>query len=141
MSLPLLLVLVLVGVSLVVGAVHLAGGTRKLSLQNMGQVKQRFLLDYPDFTGEEIIVSDDNNVAILFGDVSGNTGLVLAMGTHSLTRMLDADLLISITRSDKGLMFGLKDMTLPNVEFVFSNSEQRGDIERRLKATLQTGRF
>ncbi len=140
MSLLLLLVLVLFGVSLVVGAVYLAGGSRKFSFADAGEVKPRFLLDYPDFDSKEIVISDDNNVAILFGDAPNMAGLVLAMGTHSITRMLDADLLISIVRSDKGLVLGLRDMTLPKVEFVLSNGEQLDDIERKLKATLQNGR-
>lgn len=136
MSLPLLLVLVLVGVSLVVGAVHLAGGSRKHRISNEDEARQRFFEDFPEFSSDKIILGTDHNVAVLLNDSSKAAGLVVVMGVHSLTRLLDHSLLNSVTRSNQGLVFGLADMTLPIVDIVLGNADDVDEIERQLKKII-----
>jgi hypothetical protein len=140
MALPLLLLLVVVGVSLVVGAVHLAGGSKISQLQDKNAALERFAFDFPDFTASKTLLALDHNVAVLTNDKSAIAGLVVVMGTHSLTRLLDADILNSVTRSNKGLALGLSDMTLPIVDIVLSSEEDILEIESCLKYVINAGR-
>ena len=133
MTLPLLLLLVVVGVSLVVGAVHLAGGSKASALLDETAALERFSVDFPEFMSTKTVLASDHNVAVLINDRSVNAGLVVVMGAHSLTRILDANFLNSVTRSDKGLVLGLADMTLPVVDMVLSNEEDILEIEDCLK--------
>lgn len=140
MTLPLLLLLVVIGVSLVVGAVHLAGGTKTSSLLDKSKVLDRFAIDFPEFSSERIVIASDHNVAVLIDDRSAIAGLVVVMGAHSLTRILDANFLNSVTRSDKGLALGLSDMTLPVVDIVLSDEEDILAVETCLKKIIKSGR-
>ena len=133
MTLPLLLLLVVIGVSLVVGAVHLAGGSKTSSLLDENKVLERFAIDFPDYSSRRVVLASDHNVAVLLNDRSAIAGLVVVMGAHSLTRILDANFLISVTRSDMGLVLGLADMTLPVVELVLSSEEDILEVEACLK--------
>ncbi len=140
MTLPLLLLLVVIGVSLVVGAVHLAGGSKISALTDENSAIERFAVDFPEFVSTKIVLSSDHNVAVLINDRSVNAGIVVVMGAHSLTRILDADFLNSVTRSDKGLVLGLADMTLPVVDIMLSDTQVVEEIERALKAIIKAGR-
>ena len=137
MTLPLLLLLVVIGVSLVVGAVHLAGGSNISALLDEKAAIERFTIDFPDFENTKTVLASDHNVAVLINDRSAIAGLVVVMGAHSLTRILDADFLYSVTRSDKGLVLGLADMTLPVVDIVLSNEEEVLEIEVCLKKLIK----
>ncbi len=140
MTLPLLLLLVVIGVSLVVGAVHLAGGSTTSSLLDEEKVHERFAIDFPEFTSTKIVLASDHNVAVLINDRSAIAGLVVVMGAHSLTRKLDAGFLNSVTRSDTGLVLGLADMTLPVVDIVLFDTQVVEEIERGLKEIIKAGR-
>ncbi len=140
MTLPLLLLLVVIGVSLVVGAVHLAGGSTTSLLLDEEKVLERFAIDFPEFTSTKIVVASDHNVAVLLNDRSAIAGLVVVMGAHSLTRILDTGFLNSVTRRDTGLVLGLADMTLPVVGIVLSNEDDILEIEVCLKKIIKAKR-
>ena len=140
MTLPLLLLLVVIGVSLVVGAVHLAGGSKNSSLLDENKALERFAFDFPDFECSRVVLASDHNVAVLINDRSANAGLVVVMGAHFLTRILDADFINSVTRSDNGLVLGLADMTLPVVDIVLSNEEDILEAEVCLKKMIKAKR-
>ncbi len=141
MTLPLLLLLVVIGVSLVVGAVHLAGGSKISALDDENSALERFSVDFPEFVSTKIVLASDHNVAVLINDRSDNAGLVVVMGAHSLTRILDANFLNSVTRSDKGLVLGLADMTLPVVDIVLSNEDEILEVEDCLKKITKVKRI
>ena len=140
MALPLLLMLVVIGVSLVVGAVHLAGGSKTSQLRDENTALERFAFDFPDFLASKTMLASDHNVAVLIDEKSANAGLVVVMGAHSLTRLLDANFLNSVTRSNNGLVLGLADMTLPVVDIVLSNEEDILEIEGCLKKIIKSRR-
>jgi hypothetical protein len=121
MSLALLGLLVVIGVSLVVGLVHLSGGSRGVEFRDNDVVKQRFAIDFPDFKPSSIVISSDHQVALLLGDGGDDTGLVVVMGAHSLTRMLNAASIKSLERRAKFIEIELDDMTMPKVVFTCGN--------------------
>lgn len=85
MTLPVLVAVVAIGVSLIVLTVHLTGGTRNAELASAEQAIERYLVDYPEDNPVECRLSADRRDAVIdLGD--GAVGLVHAVGSHYLTR-------------------------------------------------------
>jgi len=121
MSLALLGFLAVLGVSLVVALVHFSGGSRDAEFHDNDAVRMRFGIDYPDFKAASVVISSDHKTALLLDDTGNETGLVMAMGIHSLTRLLDAASIKSLVRKAKVIEIVLNDMTLPKVVFICGN--------------------
>ncbi len=117
MSLPLLAMLVVFGVSLVVFVVHLSGSSTLCSFLSNEAVLRRFRIDYPGFESRSVILSEDKKTAILLSYDDSEAGLVTSIGAHSLTRLLNAQLIKSLQVNDGQVKLELNDMTLPKVEF------------------------
>lgn len=85
MTLPVLVAVVVAGVSLIVLAVHLSGGTRSATLASEDEATNRFLIDYPDARIARCDLSADGGIAVLALE-DGTIGLVHPVGSHYLTR-------------------------------------------------------
>lgn len=135
MSLPVLVVMVVVGIGAIVLAVHLTGGTRDAVLQDAEGARQRFAIDYPGAMARAVVLTRDRRAAFLELQ-DGATGIVRAFGGHYLTRLVTpGDILRVEPAGEAALLVMLNDHTWRGGRFEFAD---HGDA-RRLAARLSPG--
>lgn len=139
MSLTVLILLVVIGVSVVVGAVHLAGGSKQKLLADADAARKRFLIDFPEFDITGVLVSADHKKALLINETGTHAGLVVVMGAHSLTRMVDQTLLKSVFRSKTEIVLALTDLTLPVVQIAYEQARQVDKYVQALETIANGG--
>ncbi len=87
MSLPILVIMVIAGVSAVGLAVHLSGGSRDAALTGEAMARARYAEDFPDDSVEEVVMAADGAGAVLkIGN--GVVGIVHNFGDRFVTRRL-----------------------------------------------------
>ena len=126
MSLPVLVALVAVGITLTVFAVHWTGGSRLAVIADEAQAQARFSDDHPDHRVEAVHITVDRADAFLLL-VDGRVGIVHRVGDMFLTRTVSAadGLHPEVKGASLGLAFD--DFTWRGGTFVFrSESEARG---------------
>jgi hypothetical protein len=127
MPLELLAGMVVVGLALVIGAVHLSGLSKAARITGPDAAIARFLLDFPDEKPGEAIVSADGKDAFIALD-GNRVGMVHAIGDRYLTRILRAGMVRSVSASGNGeVELRLADFTLPRERGRFGTA---GDAER-----------
>ena len=132
MSLPVLVVLVVVGIAAIVLAVHLTGGTRNATLADEAAARQRFALDYPRENPAAIRLTKAREAAFLELDRS-RTGIVESFGGHFLTRIVTpADVERADRPSPDELTVVFRDFTWRGGRFAFASAEDAGRIAERL---------
>lgn len=121
MSLPILLIMVVAGVSMVGFAVHLSGGSRDVALASADAAKARFAEDFPDDRVEQVFMAAKGEGAILrLSD--GAVGIVHNFGDRFVTRRLAAGSAIDV-RDDgpQGFALLLHEHAWPQVRFRFDD--------------------
>jgi hypothetical protein len=132
MSLPVLVAMVVVGISAVVAAVHLSGGSAMARLTGADQALQRFVADFPDVTARAVVMTEDSGTAFLLLD-SGSVGIVRGIGDKFLTRVVTAaDVADVITRDDRIISLRLRDFTWKGGDFRFVDAEAADAITATL---------
>ncbi|GAA2822646.1 hypothetical protein EDC40_105345 [Aminobacter aminovorans] len=132
MSLPVLVAMVVVGISAVVAAVHLSGGSAMARLTGTDQALQRFVADFPDVTARAVVLTEDSGTAFLLLD-SGSVGIVRGIGDKFLTRVVTAaDVADVITRDDRIISLRLRDFTWKGGDFRFVDAEAADAITATL---------
>lgn len=136
-SLPLLVAMVVVGVSLVVALVHLTGGTVTATLDGDEAVRERFLVDFPDERPVRTFVdaSRQNGFLLLQG---GRVGIVHAIGDRFLTRIVAAEDMLEIraeSRTPPVLSFHFNDFTWPRATVEFADMDSAITIAHALGAS------
>ncbi len=139
MTLPILLLIVVIGVSVVVGAVHLAGGSRIVPIPSEADALERLQLDYPDYSASSVYLSDDHRNALIFDNKEKTAGLVVVMGDRSLTRMLDQTMIKSIERRKNEIKLKLADLTLPAIRFICGDETVADSIAQNLDRIDKAG--
>ena len=114
--------LVVVGISSVVLAVHLAGGSRKAIIANLDQAYVRFYADYPDTKIQGGFITASGNAAI-FPLGSGAAGLVHAIGDGFLTRLLGAGDIASVNANGFTLALKFNDFTFRDATYAFQDEQ------------------
>ncbi|MEO0327638.1 MAG: hypothetical protein AAF217_03475 [Pseudomonadota bacterium] len=137
MPLHILALLVIFGLAVVLLAVHIGGGTGAVRLLNDTSTKERFVLDFPNFIIEEILLSDDQTSALVFSLEREEVGLIQAIGQNHLTRMLDPGLLRKLEVTDKKLQLHLSDFTLRKAALVIADKSTRDAVQSRLKVMIE----
>lgn len=131
MSLGLLAVMVVFGVSGVVLLVHLTGGSRRARLEDEAAARARFAIDYPDLAIVAAYRTQDGDAAFLALE-GGRAGIVAAVGDRFLTRIAGAHDLAGTPRvTGATLTLRLGDFTWPGGAFTFA-----GEGEARAVAAL-----
>lgn len=131
MSLGLLAVMVVIGVSGVVLLVHLTGGSRRARLENEAAARARFGVDHSDLAIVALHLTQDGDAAFL-ALKDGRVGIVAAVGDRFLTRLVGAADLAGTPRvTEATLMLRLRDFTWPGGTFTFN-----GEGEARAVAAL-----
>lgn len=90
MSLTLLVVMVVGGITAIVVAVHLTGGTVTATLDDEAAAKRRFADDFADVGVRDVWLTENRQTAILALD-DGRVGVVSALGDRFLTRIVSAN--------------------------------------------------
>jgi hypothetical protein len=106
MSLPLLVIIVVTGISLVVAAVHYSGGSAVLRIDSERQVIDRFNADFPEDKIEQVWRAEDAMTAVLAFE--RGAGIVRAIGDKLITRRIP-DHAVSVSRQGKDVTLGLNE--------------------------------
>lgn len=122
MSLPVLAALVVIGVGMIVAAIHFTGGSRWASLDTPEAARERFAIDFPNLAIDRIHVTLDRRSAFL-EVADGRVGLVHAVGAKFLTRLYGPIDIASFRRSGPStILIRFSDFTFPGARFEFENS-------------------
>ena len=122
MPLQFLIPLIIIGLVLVIAAVHLSGGSAKAGTLDQATAKAKFLEDYHDDTVGHVIMDQHGSTAVLILENTTDIGLVRLIGQHSLTRRIPRDKLHLYIKEDGTLTLKFKDFTLPAQEFNVSKA-------------------
>ena len=133
MPLHILAILVVVGLTVIIAAVHFSGGSRAIAPLTAEQAMQRFKQDHQTFDLADCHVSDDGRTALVFAKDPNQGGLVLQMGDKLVTRKLDQGLVSALVRTDDGIQLALKDFTLPKVSISLAKEHERNVLADRLR--------
>lgn len=124
MSLGLLVVMVVVGVSGVVLIVHLTGGSRRARLADEAAARARFGVDHPDLAIVAVHLTKEGDAAFLALD-DGHVGIVAAIGDRFLTRLVRAPDLAAPPRvAGAVLLLRFRDFTWPGGSFTFDREDE-----------------
>ena len=116
--LPMLLVLVLVGMSLIVGLTHLLGGSVGVQLTEAA-IRSRLAHDLPDSTVTDIALSSDRRSALVELE-DGTVAAVLVLGDALVSRRLPAR--PQLTETAAGLRLRLRDPGCPSITLALPTS-------------------
>lgn len=137
MSLPLLVAMVLVGISTIVLAIHLTGGTRRAVLDSAEEAARRFAEDFPEEPVAAVRLTASADAAFL-ELVRGRLGLVQSFGDRFLTRVVASDDVIACRRiGNDTVSLRLADFTLSGGIYVFADPRDADAVAARLGAEMQ----
>ncbi|MDG4880246.1 hypothetical protein [Mesorhizobium sp. WSM4884] len=132
MSLPVLVILVVVGIALSVAAVHFTGGTITATLATADQALARFAEDFPDEKPGTVRLTADRHAAFL--DLGPQRcGIVQSIGDCFLTRIVTPQDILAFTREGNVVSLGLNDFTWKGGKFAFAKEADA----RAVAAALQ----
>ena len=121
-SLPVLVVMVVVGISMAVAAVHFTGGSRAIRLADVRQALDRFAVDFPDLRPGKVRLTENGDTAFI-ELTDGHTGIVHAIGDRFLTRIVTpAEIELAKLDSNNVLVLRLQDFTWRGGRFVFADA-------------------
>lgn len=133
MSLPILVALVAVGISLTVAAVHFTGGSTVSSIRDGGHALALFAADFPDEQPVEPVLTRDRHSAFM-ALPEGRIGIVQSFGDGFFTRIVSpADIAQARLREPATIFIRFRDFTWTGGNFTFDG----GDAARRILASLQ----
>jgi len=132
MSLPVLVVLVVIGIALSVAAVHFTGGTTTATLTDADQALDRFAVDFPDEKPGVVRLTADGHAAFLeLG--AGRYGIVQSIGDCFLTRIVTPADVLALGRQGNAVSIRLDDFTWKGGIFSFADEADA----RTVAAALQ----
>lgn len=138
MSLPILVAMVAVGISLTVLAVHLTGGSRPASIEDAAHARRIFALDHPEARIGAVRLTADGRSAFLGLD-DGGTGIVHVFGDCFLTRIVrPADMMFVASGDPAALTLAFRDFTWRGGTFAFADRSVADDVRRMLDPASQT---
>jgi len=132
LTLALLAILVVVGVSLVVALVHLSGGSRTAIIADDYSALERFMVDFPYIEAPLVFLSRDKKTALILNSRSNQLGLVTALGANLVTREPGFAIKRATQSASNNIEIELYDLTLPGVAFACNDEEQANRIMKYL---------
>jgi len=131
MSLPVLVALVAVGITLTVLAVHWTGGSRLAVIADEAQARARFADDHPDDRVEAVhITADMADAFLLLAD--GRVGIVHRVGDMFLTRIVSAADDLRPVMKGVSLELAFDDFTWRGGTFVFNSEASARQVGQAL---------
>ncbi len=121
MSLPILVAMVAIGITLTVAAVHFTGGGRRATIADAAQAGRIFGTDFPDEAIGAVTITADRLAAFL-GLRGGRTGIVQTFGDGFLTRIVSPHDVAAIEQcGSTAVLLRLRDFTWSGGRFVFAD--------------------
>ena len=132
MSLPLLGVMVVAGISAIIFAIHLTGGTRRRRLAGSEEAIARFREDFAEEPVTTVHLTASGDAAFL-ELTAGRTGLVQSFGDRLLTRIVSpADVIACRRIGDSTVSLRLADFTLSGGIYAFGGADDADAVASRL---------
>ena len=127
MSMPLsvLVPLVVIGLIMVIGAVHFSGGSAKQLTLNSAVVIEQILNDDPDFKVGDVFITSDGVSAIVYTADNERVGLVHCMGQNHLVRFLNAEFIRDVKMNGDKIDLYVNDATLGRVGLLVADEGTR----------------
>jgi hypothetical protein len=122
MSLEILVILVVVGVSAVVAAVRLSGVSRQRAIADARQAKSLFAARYPDELPRECLRASDEKAAFLLLP-DGRIGLVSVFGARYVCRLFERKDIQFRQRGDEEITLRFPDFGFPGGTYRFARVE------------------
>ena len=136
MPLEVLGILVVVGLALVISTVHFSGKTDVGNTITHEGAKRIIGRDFPDYNPGTVFVSEDASSAVVFSDTSKGVGLVCRVGSKSITRRLDMDLLKKLENTGREITLVLNDFTLPVATLKLADPETAEAVQAQIGERL-----
>lgn len=138
MSLPILVAIVVAGISLVVAAVHWTGGSSVATIADADHARRLFGADFPDETPEGVAITNDRQSAFL-ALPEGRTGIVQSFGDGYVTRIAAARDVAAITlRPPATVSIRFRDFTWTGGHFAFAEAGAATEVAARLDPARRT---
>lgn len=132
MSLPLLVAIVVIGISLAVAAVHFTGGSKVAQIADADDARRIFALDFPDERPHAAEITSDRQSAFL-SLPGGRTGIVQSFGDGYFTRIATpADVAALNLRAPATLSVRFRDFTWTGGHFSFADAAVAAAVARAL---------
>lgn len=121
MSLPILIALVVVGITVGVLAVHLTGGSKRSAIADADHASRLFSADFPkERLGCTYLTSDNQSAFIEMSD--DRVGIVQSFGDGFFTRIVNAGDVASVRLRDPAILsIRFRDFTWTGGHFHFAN--------------------
>lgn len=131
-SLPLLVAIVVIGITLTVAAVHFTGGGKVSSIAGAAEARHIFALDFPDERPLSIEVTSDRHSAFL-ALPGGRTGIVQSFGDGFFTRIATpGDVAAIALREPSTVSVRFRDFTWTGGHFAFADATVASRIAQAL---------
>lgn len=127
MSLAILVPMVVVGVSLVIAAVHFSGLSRPARIGGDEAVRARYALDYPLDTVSSVEITADRRAAFLALRDSA-AGIVECFGDRYVTERVTSGDLATVARQGVELELKSRDITWSGGMYVFDDEKQAARV-------------
>ncbi|HHZ10126.1 MAG TPA: hypothetical protein GX405_15250 [Rhizobiales bacterium] len=132
MSLPLLVAIVVIGISLTVAAVHFTGGSKVARLAGVEEARRVFALDFPDETPSSVLITSDGRSAFLSLS-GGRTGIVQSFGDGYFTRIATpGDVAALALGQPATVSVRFRDFTWTGGQFAFADAAAASAVARAL---------
>ncbi|MFK5977333.1 MAG: hypothetical protein QM488_00405 [Rhizobiaceae bacterium] len=132
MPLEILGPLVICGITFMVLVVYLSGISIPAKLTNEAEADTAFLLDYADARIENTILTGDKSAGFLLLNSKNTVGLVEAMGSEFLTRLLSKGDIIGLELSGHRLNVRYNDFTHKRHSYEIESSNDANMIHDAL---------
>lgn len=134
MPLEILGPLVICGIALTVLAVYFSGISKPARLASGAEAKAKFLLDYADIRIKNTILTADKSAGFFMLDQENTVGLVEAMGSEFLTRLLSKGDIASLELSEGKLNVRYNDFTHKRHSYEIKDAKDATTIHDALTA-------
>ena len=132
MSLPVLVVLVVIGIALSVAAVHFTGGTTTATIADADQALARFAEDFPDEKPKTVWLTPDRRGAFLDLGMQ-RCAIVQSIGDCFLTRIVTPRDILALAREGNVVSLRLNDFTWKGGKFAFADEASARAVAAALR--------
>lgn len=134
MPLEILGPMVICGITLTVLAVYFSGISKPAKLADNAEAKTEFLMDYADASVKTTILTTDKSAGFLMLKQKNTIGLVEAMGSEFLTRLLSPGDIAGLELSEGKLNVRFNDFTHKRHSYTIENPKDATMIHDALTA-------
>lgn len=128
MSLGALVFVVVIGIGLVVAAVHYSGGSRQAAERDTGGAILEFGRAFPTEAIRSVILTADGNAAFL-RLADDRTGFLQSMGKHYVARIIDpGQITASPLPSGLGMKILFRESTLKGGDYRFRTAQEAAEV-------------